>query len=323
MLDRLKKKIRRLCIELGFISPYRRFGSRIIMYHGVDLIGSTEFNLRFFSKDSFEKQIIYYKKHFNIVTVEDFFNRNYTNDKFTIAVTFDDGYANNFKYVLPILEKYKVPASIFITAINKTTYEILWTDFIDIAKSLTSNEIEIDHCLYHKKANGEYYNKQTNESLKQYISNYGGYELKVQMMEAFSKNIKNFKDRPDLFDYWKLMTDDEIVELSRSKFVTIGSHGYFHNNLGNIPHKDAVEELLKSKNYLENLTQNPICSIAYPDGSYTRKLVEKASEIGFKYQLAVNYKHPEDINDDLILNRCGVYPEINSIRYFNYLITTS
>jgi len=115
------------------------------------------------------------------------------------------------------------------------------------------------------------------------------------------------------FDYWKLMSDADIMTASKSSLVSIGSHGYYHNNLGNIPLHDAILELKKSKEYLENLSQKPCDSLGYPDGSYTRSLIEEAFNIGFKYQLAAaGYHYPEDKSDERIEDRYGVYPASSS-----------
>jgi peptidoglycan/xylan/chitin deacetylase (PgdA/CDA1 family) len=52
------------------------------------------------------------------------------------------------------------------------------------------------------------------------------------------------------------MNDEQIKTLASSPLVTIGSHGWQHNNLGNIEKDHAGWELRQSKEYLENLTQN-------------------------------------------------------------------
>jgi peptidoglycan/xylan/chitin deacetylase (PgdA/CDA1 family) len=97
-----------------------------------------------------------------------------------------------------------------------------------------------------------------------------------------------------LADLWELMSDDEIRAVGRSSCVRIGSHGYWHNNLGNLPPADAAAELQKSKRYLENLVQREVPDVAYPDGSYSRGLVPLAAELGFRDQLAVRFHFPED-----------------------------
>ena len=52
------------------------------------------------------------------------------NNKFMVAITFDDGYKDNLIHALPILEEHKIPASIYITTkflekkVNMWWYEL-------------------------------------------------------------------------------------------------------------------------------------------------------------------------------------------------------
>lgn len=93
----------------------RRKKASILMYHS---IGD---NSHFFTvtPESFEWQMDYLKNHnFNIVPldqlVEKIINKQPLQER-TIAITFDDGYADNYSIVFPILKKYSIPITIFLT----------------------------------------------------------------------------------------------------------------------------------------------------------------------------------------------------------------
>ena len=64
------------------------------------------------SKSIFEKQIIYLKENFNVISINDI-NKNLKFKK-KIVITFDDGYFDNFENAFPILHKYNCPAIIYI-----------------------------------------------------------------------------------------------------------------------------------------------------------------------------------------------------------------
>jgi peptidoglycan/xylan/chitin deacetylase (PgdA/CDA1 family) len=104
------------------------------------------------------------------------------------------------------------------------------------------------------------------------------------------------------------LTDSEIQSLSKSKYATIGSHAFYHNNLMAIDHKEAMKEIKLSKDYLETLIQKEIKSIAFPDGSYTRNIINDTEKLGINQQLAVNFLYKEDALDHRIMDRFGIYP---------------
>ena len=49
----------------------------------------------------------------------------------SIAITFDDGYADNFAVARPLLEKYQLPATFFITSGNIGKEEEFWWDELE------------------------------------------------------------------------------------------------------------------------------------------------------------------------------------------------
>jgi len=88
----------------------------ILLYHRVAESENDIHRLSVGPKN-FEYQLNYLSKKFKIISLERLVNDLKTNKlrRDSIAITFDDGYADNLYNALPILEKYKVPATIFIT----------------------------------------------------------------------------------------------------------------------------------------------------------------------------------------------------------------
>ena len=329
MFSRVKNKLDQYMIDAEFIKMNNFRGrGRILMYHGIDLTQSRKFNSRHIGINNLEKQLLYFKKKFNLVSLEEFFDEDIQkNEKFTIAITFDDGFLNNFKYAFPLLDKYKIPAAFFVTGMSNSKYKILWPDLYDLYRSVTDKDFELNGQLFVKKhSDNHFYSKEGTNFYEFFKHDLRVMEAKMdEIWRQFFPYLDTIIERGEEDDYWQLMKDEEIKKVAKSSNVEIGSHGFYHNNLGLISENVAVEELRKSKEYLENLTQKEIISVAYPDGSYSRELVDKAYLLGFKRQLAVDYLYEDDVSDPRIQDRFGIYalPKPENERRTAYQILNS
>lgn len=307
----MKRKFRSVLYSLG--TEQLLYGSKngsgiILNYHGIDLHNRTDFNIRFCSQSDFRNQIRYFKKRFHIVPLPEMFEKS-TSRKPRLAITFDDGYRNNYKYALPVLEEEKVHATFFVTALLKSGRTILWADAVDIY-SYFLNEFSWEGLKFFKDpVRKRLFCAEKNIFLNPYVMNLSYVEkLKVIDSLAAVSGVK-LDSEESLKDYWQLMDEKEIKSASGSPFIDIGSHSELHNNLGEIPIEDARKELLNSKLWLEKVTGKEISSIAYPNGSYTREVLDEAQSLGYKYQLAVKYQFKEDKDDPRILDRTDIYSD--------------
>jgi len=89
----------------------------ILMYHSVTPEVETGYRLAVTPK-TFERQMRFLKQnHYRIMPLEDIISLIKEKKKIpakTVAITFDDGYEDNFTYAFPILKRYQLPATIFV-----------------------------------------------------------------------------------------------------------------------------------------------------------------------------------------------------------------
>ncbi len=284
----------------SFLSRHNRL---ILCYHGVVDTPQHNVSLGPIATRQFEQHLAYFKDNFDVVSQDvifDMYRSDFIPKRKTVALTFDDGYENNYTVAYPLLRKFNFPATMYI--ISQCLQEdnsITWYDFIDLMR----HDIDI------KKIDTNVIGRPTPNDindLRRLIKTLNISQRKMLFAEI-SKQIKieNYAtqlNRP----HWKLMNAQQLNELSLSGLIEIGAHTRNHPNLGEIKLEDAVMEVKNCKKDIENALQKEIYSIAFPDGSYNDDVKAICIKEGFKNLLAVDYKCESDYNDKSILPRAGV-----------------
>ena len=277
------------------------------MYHGVTTKDHSYFSPRHVIVSDFEKEILYYKANFDIISLEEAFKRIKNNEAFerkTITISFDDGFANNLEIALSILEKHSIPVTFFVSSVcvENNGDSILWPEFIAALRYFCKNQ----PIKYENEEYVDLIETTTKLPLSDRIKSMP-YEERDVLLNRIDKEYKiSEKIRTLPEEIWKLLNEKQLVELSESKVTTIGSHGHNHYNLGQIEPKYAHFELEHSKKLLESAIKKEVKYIAYPDGSYNASVKDMAMSMGYEGQLAVKYKLPNDKTDNRILNRFGI-----------------
>lgn len=241
----------------------------MICYHGIDLEGR-KINSRFLKRDDFEKQLAWMKENCTVLPAEDYFAEKGDTEKLNICLSFDDGYANNFHYVLPLLEKYELPATFYVTASPTVGQNILWNDLLDL---LRFNQSDILTQWAQENAI-----KGGIKEVHSAILSAGS-----PMIQTFVNELKseaNFMSDQRWDDYWKLMDGKQILAASQHPLITIGSHTCTHPDLTSMNLGDAVNECMQAKTNLEAIIGAEIQDFAFPYGRYNVELVSELVAMG-------------------------------------------
>ena len=137
-----------------------------------------------------------------------------------------------------------------------------------------------------------------------------GSEFRAELVAALQGMVSEEVMNEDGI-YWQQMTPDELRKLAASPLVTIGAHGFLHDNLGEMMPPAAIADLLACRAFLKSAIGQEVNALAWPDGSYTRAVADAALELGFTQQCLLDSRFPEDADDPHSEVRLGVNPFAN------------
>ena len=121
----------------GFFGIKNNYVVPVLMYHNID--DNATLSKLSVSPQSFRAQMGFLKRHnYNVVSLEELSDliKHGKVPYRTIAITFDDGYENNYMNAFPVLKEFGLEATIFISPalIGEEGYST-WEELIDMAES--------------------------------------------------------------------------------------------------------------------------------------------------------------------------------------------
>ncbi len=312
---KVKRNVRyaagRAAYYTGFNNPDAARGGRILIYHGVCLEDANRFHPIYIKLRDLETQLRLFKKHFNVLSLADYMAGRWSSDRFNLAISFDDGFANNHQYALPLLERLKLPATFFVTGIRATAQEMLWNDFLALLGKFGPPAFSYRDVIYHGAPFLKYRSGKSGLTLTEELRN-SDFEEKAGMMKDLGRLIPA-RAKELSKPWWQQMTADQIRQCADSPQISIGAHGMYHNDLALIEPAAAATELLKSREFLESVTGKPVESLAFPYGAYTRPLLDQARLAGYRQLCAMDFLFPEDRQDTDLCERLTVNPFISPV----------
>jgi len=322
------------CVNTPFIyNAIKQFHkSKVIflMYHGVSEDEEDYQAWTLIKRTSFQQQVEFLKQNFDCITIDEALDRSGSNQKRPgVVVTFDDGYRNNLEIALPVLERFKVPASVYISTQHVIERRLFWPDVIWIAAKRSGvSKIDLSHInnsfgIYPINKAGDPLQGKGWEILENVkMLNPKRQELIVQAIVDAFKNAQGstefeIENESSVFTP---LTPEQVGVFSSHPLITVGAHSHCHNLLDKIPLEQAGVSIEKSKKILERLTDSAVHHFAYPNGNFNQDIVNIVKAKGFKSAVSVQPGFFRQNNYHYSINRFGIGAN-TSIDLFKALLT--
>lgn len=262
-------------IQYSYEYPVRKFVN-VLLYHKINPIIDNVRHLSV-SPGHFEEHILFLKNNYNILRFEDEWAG--VKEK-SIVITFDDGFADFLKYALPLIEKHKVPVTLFVSTGYIDTTRELWTDELEqILQDSPNSDFSFLGEYFRLRKGGD--NSEIFHKLRT--------QLKTMIPEKRDANLRELAQilNATIFprEENRFLTTKELKQVALSPYVTIGGHTVTHNMLSSEPESMQRNEIAECKKFLEEATGHKIVVFSYPYGQredYTDTTVRLTKECGFK-----------------------------------------
>ena len=224
------------------------------------------------------------------------------------AITVDDGYRDFYELALPLLERFKVPATVFVVAEFVDRNAWLWTDKVrylvlragpglapelvsqlsgklratqrfrktpspEYAGSLEARVATLDLPVLDDRAISE-----AADGINSVLKTFPMVQREAIVAELASRVGVILPEHPP--DDYEALSWEELREVAGSG-IDIGSHSMTHPILTLESDQRLRYELRESKSKIERLTGRPVTLFCYPNGGYDKRTMLETERAGY------------------------------------------
>lgn len=236
--------------------------------------------------DTFRQQLRELKQLFTVLPLTEWIERRKAGKSLparACAITFDDGWLDNYQYALPILQQEQVPATLFAVSHMIGTQREFWPNRLARLLSLTPNEIsqaELGwlHGAPQFNKNGTH-DREAIAAIINYCKQFSDADLHGWLDQAERVLSIDGSATPSLMNW------DQLRGMHQSGLITVGSHTRNHYRLLNtLAQETLIGEIRESKTLLERELDTAVDLFCYPNGDVCEAAI---SEVRNTYSAAV------------------------------------
>jgi peptidoglycan/xylan/chitin deacetylase (PgdA/CDA1 family) len=230
--------------------------------------------------DAFREHMAYVREHCHPLPLDELVTllREQRVPDRAVAVTFDDGYSDNYTAARPALEEFEIPATLFFPTERIDDEQEFWWDVL--AHALLSaagvpSELQIEL----PEGPRRFSTSTKEQRLETHWSIYHAIVTSpADDRDRIVENVRNWS-RHALSDRSvpRRMSGAMLREFARSPRLTIGAHSVRHEMLSRQPAATQQREICQSREHLEQLLERKVTAFAYPFGAYSAETLAAAA----------------------------------------------
>ena len=203
----------------------------------------------------------------------------------SVAVTFDDGYVDNLYNAKPILEKYEIPATVFVCT-GYAGREFWWDE---LERLVMSSEVDLGALRLEVRESQFVWNQLNGGSDADVRGKFCHalynflLKLDIEEQDQAMHTIRNWSRVSSQGATARALNCDELLQLADGGLIEIGAHTRHHPMLPQLSLERQTQEIVSSKQDLEELLGRPINGFAYPNGRADENAKRIVRQAGFAF----------------------------------------
>jgi peptidoglycan/xylan/chitin deacetylase (PgdA/CDA1 family) len=287
----------------------------IVRYHSVSQGNDLVSNGITVPPAVFEQQVCYFAKHFRPILMDTLIDCVQNRQPFpenAIVLTFDDGYADNYK-AARILKKYRMTGVFYVTAGCIESEERFWVGEIHhLLGKTTKNGVRL---RVRDKVFETFLSDSTRAEpirrLTQLIKT-----LDVATRESIREELRKQLDDVPALENNLMLTWQQLSEMV-AMGMEIGGHTMTHCNLPSATKEEAWDEVVQCKVLLEQRLGTNVSHFAYPNGGssqyYNPRIKEFVRRAGYRSAVTSKFGAVDLSNDPFELRRIRTTEQLSDI----------
>lgn len=277
----LRGAIDRGARALGVLARYEqrmRRGVSVLMYHRVLPDAECDgyaFPSLVMPRSSFEAQVRWLAANASVAPLREFVREleagRDDSERPRVAITFDDGYADNALHAAAVLEAHGVRGTFFVATAFVERGELLW---FDRAIHALSSDARVLAAVRSELGLGD---DAGPERCVEGLKSIDRARREVLLAPASIPDAVKARCAP--------MNVAQVRELA-ARGHEIGSHGVDHELFVHLDDRALERELRESRATLERWTGKPVTGLAYPNGDCDERVASAARAAGYAYACA-------------------------------------
>lgn len=177
-----------------------------------------------------------------------------------LVLTFDDGYRDNLHHLLPVMEDFGLPFTVFVSSgMIERSVDYWWGGLLELFR--TRDEVEIapmQRRFRHSRP------RQRQRGLRA-VTRWVEADVAGRAAEL-ARTFRRYGISPEARLERDALSREDLRTLARHRLVTIGGHGASHRPLASLSPREAEAEITADRRFLQTLTDREVAHFAYPHG---------------------------------------------------------